>query len=59
MLDKLYDMFKQEKANCALRTILGCVDDVVDHFDDEYLKDEYSKNEAIDCVVEFLERNKD
>jgi|HubBroStandDraft_2_1064218.scaffolds.fasta_scaffold00031_50 hypothetical protein len=59
MFDTIFKLFNKEKSFEGIRRAAGLVEDLVELFEEEYLKDKNTKNAAIDAVIQMLEEHKD
>jgi len=58
MLDKLFNMIDGENQVEILNKIINSVETILAHTADYFLKEGSTRNDALDCIIEFLEKNK-
>ena len=59
MLDKLFDLIHPVNAVEVIGNILENVDAILSHFEQDYMRDPNTKNAAIDCIIQLLEKHKE
>lgn len=59
MIDSLFDSFNIGHSLSSVNDILHSLTQIISHLDEDYLKDKYSKNAAIDSICEILQAHKD
>lgn len=58
MLDTLFNLFKQEVSLSNIESLVSDLESIIALFNEEYLKDKNTRNAAIDCVIQILEKHK-
>lgn len=58
MFNSLFNSIKSEYGILHMTSIMECLGDLIEHFDDIYVKDGNSKDAAIDSIIEILKNYK-
>ena len=58
MLDKLISLWHSREALGRIRDVTACIIELLEHFEENKLKDPTSRDAAIDTVIQLLESKK-
>lgn len=54
MFDKIFSAFKNEAGFPHMVSVMNALNQVVAHFEDQYVKDHNARNASIDALCELL-----